>query len=139
MAKLADEVHNLVGIFLVEIPGGFVHEKIRNVSNERSRDGDALLFAARKLERIALFFSKKPHPSKNRFGIEPPGEPVQPERQLNVVFDRKVRYQMELLKNESDVFSAKTGARVFVERRDVCIVEKHAPRIGNHESRSEVQ
>ena len=49
-----EQVEDLVGRLAVEVAGGLVGEQQRRVGDDRARDRDALLLAARELARVVV-------------------------------------------------------------------------------------
>ena len=102
----------------IEISGGLIGEKNFRAIHQRARDGGALLFAAGEFARAvadafaeAHTFERFAH-AGGAFGAIHFG---QPQRQLDIFFQRHARQQIEGLKNHADGVAA--VARQFERRK----------------------
>lgn len=134
-AERNHEIHDLVGVFAVEVPGGFVGEKVGDFSHERPGNGYALFFSAGKFARIALSFAREADFFKDFSGRKPPRNGVDIDGEVHVFFDREVRHEFEVLKNERDVFPAEFRHWPVVERPDVGAVDNNGSPVARDDSR----
>ena len=121
---LAKEVEHLGAGAGVEVAGRLVGEDDRRARDERARDRDALLLAARELGgpmRAAVVEAD---------GVDQVIDPLvvdvaagDRERQDDVLLRRQDGQQVEGLEDEADLLAAKLGQMVVVERRDLGAVD----------------
>ena len=110
--------------------------------DQRARDGDALLLAARQPLGIAVTTAAEADAlqqltrARDSFRIR---AAVEVERQHQIFLDSQQRNQIVELEDEADVPAAEARARLLVERREVRAVDDHAPRRGPVDARDHVE
>src|SRR5437867_7125398 len=124
-----DEIENELAVARVEIAGGLVGEKQARFVNDRPADGHTLHFAAGELVRKMSGSLRKPdalehfmHTSLD-VGV---GDMRQRQWEGDVLEDVERRDEIEELKNVADGNAAEQRQLMFIERRDLLIVEKEA-------------
>jgi hypothetical protein len=112
-------VHDLDAGARIEVAGGLVGKDDRRLVDERPRNGDALLLAARQLIREMVETVAKPddlqriHRAPMTLCSLHPGAAVVEQRQLHVIERGRAREQVEALKDESDFLVAHRGKLVL--------------------------
>jgi hypothetical protein len=93
--------------FRIEIPRGFIGEKDPGSPGKRAGEGNALLFTARKLERIMITAAAQTHPFKEATRLCPsPGNAAEFERDEHIFQGGECGQELETLENEPDPFIA---------------------------------
>ena len=104
--QLVEQLHDLVAGLFIEVAGRFVGQDESRIVRQRPRDRDALAFAARKLRRPVAEPVTEPDPLgklERPLAPDPPRHPAVDHRNLDVLLHRKVREQIEALKDEADL------------------------------------
>ena len=126
--------HDLLGGLRVEVARRLVGQDELRVVDQRPRDRDALLLAARELARLVVLAARRAprsrrhrraFSSRSRARVAVGGVD---QRQLDVLERRGAGEQVEGLEHEADLPVADLGALVAVEPRDVDAVEEVAAR-----------
>ena len=110
----------------VEVPGRLVGEDHRRVGDQRPRDGDALLLAARELGGEVVHAAARPTSASARMARRWRSARLTPgvgERQLDVGQRARARDEVEALEDEADLAVAQVGELVLVGAADVEAVE----------------
>src|SRR5690606_3719220 len=122
----------------VEISGRLVGEQDPRLVDERARERDALLLAARELRRIMIEPAAQAHALEQRRG---PRRDVavaaQLERHLYVLERGQRRQELERLKDEADVIAPETGPLVLGQRREIGAVDRDRAAARRVEAREE--
>ena len=124
--ELAQEVHDGLAIFGVEVSGGLVGEEDAGLAAQGPGHGDALLLAARKLARIVPHAVAHPDLFQRLGGALfalGGGESPVGQGKLDVLEDREVADEVEALENETDLAVPDPGALGVVDAGDVVAVE----------------
>ncbi len=126
-------LHDLVRGAGVEIAGRLVGEQQARRVDQRARDGDALLLAARELaRRVALAVAEAEQPQRParpldaRLAARRPGRRVI-KGQADVLDRAGARQQIEALEDEAEALAADAGELRLLEPGDVDAVEEVAP------------
>src|SRR5260370_4769456 len=129
MVETANYVHDLGGVFRVQVPGRLVGKQDRGIVHEGAGDSDALLLSAGKLVRIVLLAAMQSHHFEQFRGapltLARPGRVEQ--RQFDVLERGRAREQIETLEDEADAAAADCGEFLLSERRDVNAFERIMP------------
>ena len=104
------QVEDLVARLAIEVAGRLVAEQQRRIGDDRARDADALLLAARELPRVVLA-RDRPRPTTvsaiaTRLRRSAFAELRQQQRQLDVALGGQHRQQVVELEDEADVLRA---------------------------------
>src|SRR5262249_6080295 len=124
------------------VAGGLVGQHELWLVHEGARDCHALHLSARKLARITCGGRGEPDGTehvRDARGAWTGRKAVQYQRQRYVLRDRKVRQQVESLKNEADAPAAKQGALRIGQRGNLDAVERDLPPVRLIEARYEVE
>ena len=129
------QAEDVLGRLAVEVARRLVGDDQRRVGDDRARDRDALLLAARKLGGIVLHPVGEAPPARAplrraRAGAPAPGRRVSSQRQLDVLERGQHRHQVVELENEADALGAPVGKLRFGELRDVDPVDEQLARVG---------
>ncbi len=107
---------------LIEIAGRLVRKKNARTMHERTRQRDALLFAARQLMRIvAAARVESDVVQRSSREVTRIGTAVEFERKHHVFLGRQRGQQMKRLKQETDVTATQRSAFFLIERIDARI------------------
>src|SRR5436190_1890166 len=132
--QLLEDVHDLDARPRIEVPGRLVRQQDRRLVDQRARDGDALLLAARQLVGIVIHALAEADDLEDLFGaamplgglhLRRPG--VVEQQQLDVVERRRPRQQVEALEHEADLLVPDDGELVLGQLRHVLAVEEVLP------------
>ena len=119
----------------IEVAGGLVGEHQRRFGDERTRDGDALLLAARQFIRpVRETFLES---QRRRQHVEPLTVGLltrQSQRHEDVLLGGEHRQQVEALEDEADLVAAQHGQLIVVHGGDVGTVEHDMTARGRVES-----
>ena len=119
LLQLAQQRRAIVlGVLRVEVAGGLVGDDELGVGDDRARDRDALLLAARELAREWSRAVREPDDAQRRRGaLAPLGlrEVGEQQRQLDVLARGEHRDQVEELEDEAHVARAQGGELVLGE------------------------
>ena len=122
--ELEHQRHHCLAGGEVEAAGRLVGEQQHRPDDERAREGDALLLAARKHARIVAQPLAQADPAQHlgrqRARVV---SPLQLERQHDVLERIQVGEQLKALEDEADLGGADRGALVLVDREQVDAVE----------------
>ena len=106
--QLVHEIHHLLAVCRVEVPGGLVREQDQRVAHDGARYRNALLLAARELTRHVLGAVGHLHTLERRLHLLPAltrWDALVRERQLDVVVDAEIADQVEALEDEADLLA----------------------------------
>src|SRR5690606_11743622 len=115
-----------------------VGEQDPRLMDERARERDALLLAARELRRIMIEPTAQAHALEQRGG--PRGDvsvAAQLERHLHVLERGQRRQELERLKDEADVIAPETCPLVLGQRREIGAVDRDRAAARRVETREE--
>jgi hypothetical protein len=131
---------------LIEVAGRLVAEHQARLVDERARDGDALLLAARQLAGPVLDAVAKPdlldQLTRQRRPIAPLrllGAAGDERRHQDVLDDRALRQQAVILKDEADLLVAEVRQLGGRQRERVAAVERHRAGRGGLERAQDVE
>ena len=130
---LAENVHDLLRHVGIEIPRRLIGNEKRRPINERSRDGDALLLAARQHPGRQITFFRQPDKLEHSVDTPPRltrGHPDGPLAKSNIIEHRPAWQQLEILKHDTDS-SPETREFLAAKSRDISASDKHLPPVGN--------
>jgi hypothetical protein len=107
LVELLQNAQNILGRARIQVASRFVCEQDRRPVYERTRDGDALLFAARHLRRFVVHAIAQPDESQKFFRALPPfifRNLIRGivERHQNVFQRTRSGQQIKILEDESD-------------------------------------
>jgi len=123
LVEFAKDVDDDFFVGFVEIAGGLVGEDEFGLIDERSGDGDSLLFTAGKICG-EMFEAIGEADTLERFdSLRFIGDGMEILREHDVFERGEVRHEMKLLKDETDFFRAVSDELGFVEARDVLAVD----------------
>ena len=128
--QLLKQVHHLDAGPGVEVAGRLVGQQDRRLVDQRPRDGDALLLAARQLVGIVIHALAEPDDLQDFLGplvalggLHLVLAAVVEQRQLDVVERRRPRQQVEALEDEADLAVAHDRELIAGHPRDILAVE----------------
>ena len=113
LMDVAEEIHDRVAIFGVEVSGGLIGKENHGVANESACDGDALLLTAGELGRVMLGAVGHFDAFEGALDFFLPfggGHAAIREGQFDVFINSKVADQVERLKNKADFTIANSGS-----------------------------
>ena len=117
--ELLEQLHDLAALVRVEVAGRLVGEDERGLRDERARDADQLLLAARELRRVQILLADDLEPvedvAHHAVALLPLHVAVG-ERHVEVLVDREVVEQVIALEHEADVRLLQLGAFLLPER-----------------------
>jgi len=125
--KLAEKLQDGSLVLFIEISCGLIGQNKFRMIDQRSRDGHALLLAARKVRGKMLQAVPQANASQGFGGLFLIGNAVEILRQHDVFKRREIRYEMELLENETDFIGAITGQLSLTELADLHAIHHDAP------------
>src|SRR5580765_8657351 len=111
--QLAKQPEDDLLIGLVEVPSGFIGKDQLRLIDQRPGDGDALLFAAGKLRRKVRQSVAEPDAFQGIGGLRFIRDAVEILRQHDIFKRAEIRYEMKLLKDESNFFCAVANQIIF--------------------------
>jgi hypothetical protein len=111
--QLAKQPEDDLLIGLVEVPSGFIGKDQFRLIDQRPGDGDALLFAAGKLRRKVRQSVAEPDAFQGIGGLRFIRDAVEILRQHDIFERAEIRYEMKLLKDESNFFCAVANQIIF--------------------------
>ncbi len=121
-----DQLHHSASHLRVQIAGRFVSEQQPRLSDQSTRDGDALLLAARQLRRIVWGPRGQPYPFEH--GIDAPAtlggrHASITQRHVDVVVDVEIGNEIEGLEDEPELLVPQLGALSVAEAACIDPVE----------------
>ena len=132
--QLLEDVHDLDAGARVEVAGRLVRQQDRRLVDQRARDRDALLLAARQLVRVVVHALAEADDLEHFLralvplgGLHLVRAAVVEQRQLDVVERRRPRQQVEPLEDEADLLVADDRQLVLRHPGDVLAVEEVLP------------
>ena len=112
----------------VEITGRLVRQQQRGSGDESPRNGDALLFAARKLSRVVMEPCAETHAFEHlRRGSARAADAREFQRQHRILEGRHRRQQLKGLEDEADLPGAHRSAPVLVELIEIDAIDFDGP------------
>lgn len=132
LRKCRKSIQDYFGVIVVKVAGGLIGEQEAGFVEKRPRQGDSLTFAGAELSgMMASSFGKIEQPDQF---IRPAGSIVTGEsnaRSKNIVAYREIRYEMKLLKYESDSAGAETRPLIGGKSIGVDTVDRYTAFIGS--------
>ena len=122
----AEHVHDVRAVAAVEVARRLVGEDQRRIVDERARDRDALLLAARELVGVLLRARVEPHELEHLAHSSGPAGArhlLIAQRQLDVLVDVEVGDQVKALEDEAHVPAAELGELVHGAARQILVAE----------------
>ena len=115
---------------LIKVSGRLIGHQNGGAGRQRPRNGDTLLFAARKLAGIMRHPRTKPHGLEFRRRPRASlGKPRKFKRDRDIFKCRQRRDQVERLKDDADPLPTEPRQSIFTHRRDVLARDAHRARI----------
>ena len=126
LIDLLEQVHHLARHEGIEVAGGLVGEDQRRVAGNGAGDGDALLLAAGELRGHVLHAGGEPDQLQGLgdalVALRRLHAPIA-QRDIDIVVDVEVGYEVEALEDEADLLVAHARARIVREAGHVLAVE----------------
>ena len=122
----SQQLHDVAPVCRVQVARRFVGEHDRRIVGERAGERDALLLAARQLRGIVMRAAGQSDFLEQRRGALPRvGDAGDFHRHGHVLVRGQRRNEVEELEHEADLLAAQAREAVFVELRDVDLIDQH--------------
>src|SRR5262245_16069924 len=131
LVETDEQFEDMLSISAIEIARRLVRQQNRRLHHERSRQRDALLLAAGKLDRVMIAALDEADAVEQVFGAGAGGSieaAAELHRQNDVFKGGKCRNQVIGLEDETEFFPSKLGKLVLTQLRDVLTVDDNAAR-----------